>query len=63
MCKASRNITGLCNKSNGERFGCLSETKVLLIFFGRKNDSLRPNSNSEAQVMDDQRIESNEHYG
>ena len=31
MCKASRDITGLSNKSNGERFNCFSETKVLLI--------------------------------
>ena len=38
MCKASRDITSLGNRSNGGRFGCLSETKVLLIFTGRRND-------------------------
>ena len=41
MCKASRDITGLGNKSNGGGFGFLSETKVLLIFAVRKNDPLR----------------------
>ena len=40
MCKASRDIIGLSNRSNGGRFGCLSETKVLLIFAVRKNDTL-----------------------
>ena len=39
MCKASTDITGLGNISNGGRFGCLSETKVLLIFAECKNDS------------------------
>ena len=41
MCKASIDIIGLGNRSNGGRFGCLSETKVLLIFAGRKNDLMR----------------------
>ena len=41
MCKASRDITGLGNRSNEGRFGCLSETKVLRIFAERKNDLLR----------------------
>ena len=41
MCKTHRDITGLGNRSNGGRFGCLSETKVLLIFVERKNDPLR----------------------
>ena len=41
MCKANRDITGLGNRSNRGRFGCLSETKVFLIFAGRKNDPLR----------------------
>ena len=41
MCKASRDITSLDNRSNGGRFGCLSETKVLLIFTECKNDTLR----------------------
>ena len=41
MCKASGDITDLGNRSNGGRIGCLSETKVLLIFVGRNNDPLR----------------------
>ena len=41
MCKASRDITSLDNRSNVGRFGCLSETKVLLIFTECKNDTLR----------------------
>ena len=34
MCKASRDISSLGNRSNGGRFGFLSETKVLLILAG-----------------------------
>ena len=65
MCKASRDNTGLGNRSNELRFGCLSETKVLLIFAGRKNDPpevwrsfLRQNSNS----LNDQKTEPNKEY-
>ena len=69
MCKTNKDITDLGNKNNGGRFGCLSETKVLLIFVGRKNDSLKAwmsslgRNSKETQVMDDQRIEPNENYG
>ena len=53
MCKASRDIIGLGNRSNEGRFDCLSEMKVLLIFVEHKNDppevwmsSLKQNLNS-----------------
>ena len=39
--KQVETLPGLGHKSHGGRFGCLSKTKVLLIFVGRKNDSLR----------------------
>ena len=65
MCKASK-ITGLGNISNEGRFGCLSETKVLLILASCKNDppevwmsSLRQDSN----LLNDQKTEPNEQYG
>ena len=58
MCKTSRDITDLSNRSNGGRFGYLSETKVLLIFVGCKNDILRQSSN----LLNDQKIEPNEQY-
>ena len=40
MCKVNKDITDLGNISNGGRFGCLSEMKVLLIFVRCKNDTL-----------------------
>ena len=60
MCKANKDIIGLGNISNEGRFGYLSEMTILLIFLGLKNElpevwmsSLRWNSNSETQVVDD----------
>ena len=40
-CVRKADITGLVNRSNGGRFGYLSEMKVLLIFAWLKNDPLR----------------------
>ena len=34
-------ITGLGNRSNGGRFDCMSEVKMLLIFIRCKDDSMR----------------------
>ena len=59
-------ITGLGNRSNGSRFDCLSEVKILLIFIRRKDDSLRSevwmsamgwSSKSKSQEEVDKRIE------
>ena len=63
MCKASRDITSLGNKSNEGRFCCLSETKVLLIFTGRKNDTLRCFLRQNLNSLNDQKTEPNEQYG
>ena len=41
VCKIGRDITGLGNKSNGGRFGGMSEAKKLLIFTRCKSHSLR----------------------
>ena len=41
VCKIGRGITGLGNRSNGSRFGGMSEAKKLLVFTRRKSHSLR----------------------
>ena len=41
VCEICRDIIGMGNRNNAGKFGCLSETKILLIFTERKSDSLR----------------------